>query len=632
MKGFHYNKLKSESSSNDSWGSYSDLFMVLCFVFLMMYVVSSLRSGTNSIQKHLEQQKMNRENDDLRAQIKAYDTLKDAALQDESQDEQKVYKELMDKLSLLQDEAKEEKNKLRRQAQDNEQKEKALNKYQQVIRNIIDANVLAKSKLKVREEIIDKKNVVIVDLNEEIEEKKQEIAENNTQINKINKELSKNITNLMKAQKSSKISKQKATAQINALKQQSMKKITQLNQENRQVQDQMAKINQELSQTSQQLAQTETKLVEEVQENEQLAQKLDQTVGEYQSQIKGMQEAHQQKMAQDKAQFENKLQSANMTAQEKARQLAEFNKAAQAKNEAMGSQINSLKQDLAGAASREQAKALENMKLAKEVGDQKGQIQGMEAAHTAKLAGERATFEGKLAAANLSGQEKAKQLADFNAKAKAQTEALGQEIAGLKGSLAEAQERANARAKLSKEIGAALKSVGVDADVNPNTGDVTISFGKDYFDNDSSKLKNSMAGVLKKFIPKYSESLFKDPKIASKITSVDIVGFASPTYQGKYIDPLSLNPGDQKAAKYNLDLSYQRARAIFDYMFDTGKITYGNQKQLLSMVKVTGRSFFTEGRAPAGVVPGMTQKEFCAKFDCKQAQKVIIKFNMDDKK
>jgi hypothetical protein len=141
-----------------------------------------------------------------------------------------------------------------------------------------------------------------------------------------------------------------------------------------------------------------------------------------------------------------------------------------------------------------------------------------------------------------------------------------------------------------------------------------------------------MAGVLKKFVPKYSESLFKDKNIAEKITSVEIVGFASPTYGGKYIDPHSLNENDQKAVKYNLDLSFQRARSIFDYMFDTKKIEYANQKKLLSLVKVTGRSFFTEGRAPAGVTPGMDMKSFCKQVDCKQAQKVIIKFNMDDKK
>ena len=43
-----------------------------------------------------------------------------------------------------------------------------------------------------------------------------------------------------------------------------------------------------------------------------------------------------------------------------------------------------------------------------------------------------------------------------------------------------ARNKANARAKLSKEIAQALKKAGIDADVNANTGDVLISFGKDY--------------------------------------------------------------------------------------------------------------------------------------------------------
>jgi outer membrane protein OmpA-like peptidoglycan-associated protein len=266
------------------------------------------------------------------------------------------------------------------------------------------------------------------------------------------------------------------------------------------------------------------------------------------------------------------------------------------------------------------------------VGDYQGQIKGLQDAHAAGLAKEKAAFEAKLAAANMGAAEKAAQLAEFNRQAKEKSDALGKEISGLKGELAEAQAKADARAKLSREIAQALKAAGVQADVNPNTGDVTISFGGDYFDSGSSALKPTMASVLQKFVPKYSESLFKDPKIASKITSVDIVGFASPTYQNKYIDPQSLDPEDQKAAKYNLDLSYKRARSIFDYMFDTKKINYKNQKQLLPLVKVTGRSFFTEGRTPSGAVPGMSQKEFCQKFDCKQSQKVIIKFNMDDKK
>ena len=547
MKGFKYDKFKEELNNGDSWGSYSDLFMVLSFVFLMMYVVASLRSGTSSIQQRLKNQEIAKQNDDLRAQMKAYDTLKDQALKKESDEEQEVYEELMDKLTLLQEEAKDEKNKLRKQALENEKKEMALNRYQQIVRNIINANLLAKNKLKVREEIIANKNEVIGDLNEEIETKKNEIARNTEEIQKINTDLEKNIEKLKKAQQTSKMTKEKAYKEIAALKKKSEQQIAKLNEENAEVQQELSKINQEL-------AQSQT-------ENQELSQELTKTVSQYEGQIAQLQKEHDDKLARERGALEKKLKNAKMSALEKANQLAAFNKAAQ-----------------------EQQKVL----------------------------------SGKIA--SLQGE-----MNDVKAKA-------DREIAGLKDDLSAAQEKANARAKLAKEIAQALKSAGVDANVNAQTGDVMISFGEDYFDAGSAKLKPTMAQVLEKFIPKYSESLFKDPKIADKISSVDIVGFASPTYKGKYVDPQSLNPDDKSAVKYNLDLSYKRASSIFDYMFDTKKIQYKNQKQLLSLVKVTGRSFFAEGRAPAGVTPGMSQKEFCKKVDCNQAQKVIIKFNLDDKK
>lgn len=375
----------------------------------------------------------------------------------------------------------------------------------------------------------------------------------------------------------------------------------------------------------------------------QTTEKLAQTVDQYEDQIKDLQKNHSEKMARERAAFKNKIKNANLTAKEKAKQLEEFNRQAAEKTKALGSQIAALQGELTEAQKRENAKSQENAKLAgelkatsdklnKTVGDYESQMKNMQAAHAEKMAREKAAFEGKLAAANLSALEKAKQLSEFNRQAKEKDAAMARELGGLRGELAAAKERADARAKLARDIAAALKKAGVEADVNGNTGDVVVSFGKDYFDSGSAELKPTMAGVLQKFIPKYSESLFKDPKIASKITSVDIVGFASPTYKGKYIDPQSLSAEDQAAAKYNLDLSYKRARAIFDYMFDKDKIEYKNQQQLLSLVKVTGRSFFSEGRAPAGVTPGMSHKEFCSKVDCKQAQKVIIKFNMDDKK
>src|SRR5690606_6381201 len=149
----------------------------------------------------------------------------------------------------------------------NEKKEMALNRYQQVVRNIINANLLAKNKLKVREEIIDKKNVVIGDLNQEIETKKQEIIENNQKISKISKDLEKNIAALTVAQKKSKITKEKAYKQIALLKKKSQEKIAKLNQENKEVQLQVAQIAQELENSQEKIAEKES-------ENQKISQDL----------------------------------------------------------------------------------------------------------------------------------------------------------------------------------------------------------------------------------------------------------------------------------------------------------------------------------------------------------------------
>src|SRR6478672_4535533 len=117
-----YQKLKAKHEEEGSfWTSYSDLFMVLSVVFLLLYVVASLRSGTSNIQSQIEHQKVKNENQDLRKQIQAYNALKDDYLEKEaSADEARMYEELMSKLSLLQEEAKEEKRQLEAQANENE--------------------------------------------------------------------------------------------------------------------------------------------------------------------------------------------------------------------------------------------------------------------------------------------------------------------------------------------------------------------------------------------------------------------------------------------------------------------------------------------------------------------------------
>src|SRR5690606_34949406 len=106
------------------------------------------------------------------------------------------------------------------------------------------------------------------------------------------------------------------------------------------------------------------------------------------------------------------------------------------------------------------------------------------------------------------------------------------------------------------------------ASVDEKTGDVTIDFGDEYFDSGKTELKTGMMSSLKKFMPTYSQTLFSDPEVAKNIEFVEIIGFASPTYQGRFINPQSLDVRDQEAVKYNLELSQGRANSVFEYIID----------------------------------------------------------------
>ena len=152
---FDYDKIKKRQEAENHWASYSDLFMVLSVVFLLLYVTSSLNNGTHQIQKAIEVQKLAKKAKSLEQQIKVYDTLKEEKLEEQDPDEQKLYKELMGKLDLLQEKAKLEKEELMQQAQANDAKAQALNKYQQMVRNIINANILAKGQIVTRDKVID---------------------------------------------------------------------------------------------------------------------------------------------------------------------------------------------------------------------------------------------------------------------------------------------------------------------------------------------------------------------------------------------------------------------------------------------------------------------------------------------
>ncbi|MBY0384935.1 microtubule-binding protein [bacterium] len=496
---FDHKKLGKESQDS-MWTSYSDLFLGLSVVFLLLYVSASLKQGTEGFQKQQEYKELTKINQDLKEQIKVYDSLKKNYLETQaSEGEKETYQKLMAQLDLLQDESQKEKNELMKQAKQLNDKEVALNQYQQIVRNIINSNVLSKSRIKQRDTLIDKKEVVIdqknveiSSLGQQIAEKKKELEEGKAVAQKLESSLNQSMSELQKAYKKQKLTQKKFLAQKQKLQNEFSAKIEALNAANQEAAAELNQLNQNLQQTKGQLSKT--------------AQEL----------------------------------------------------------EAAGQNINELKGKYAGAV---------------------GQAKEM---------------SGKYEQAN-------------------------QKVSQLSEDLARAQENLNAKKKLAEGIKSAFAAKGISAQVDEKSGDVLLSFGEEYFDTGRAVLKPGMKKVLEKTVPEYSKSLFQNRAIASKISNIEIIGFASPTYKGKFIDPTKLSPEDRGAVNFNLDLSYQRARSIFDHVYSN--MTFEHKKEMLPLIKVAGRSFLAN--KDRNVATSGTE-DFCAKNDCSKLQKVIIKFNLKD--
>ena len=618
---FNSNRDRGHAGQDSMWTSYSDLFLGLSVVFLLLYVTASLRQGTDGIRQHMEYQQLTKENQDIKKQLEVYSTLKQEYLKKEaSQDEQDAYSELMSKLDLLQEQAKEEKIKLRQQADDNGKKEVALNKYQQMIRNIMNANMIAKSRIKNRDVMITDQTATIKDqgsaingLEDTLQEKKQIIAKGEAKINDLETNLDEKLKELKKEYKHNQITKKKYEAQQAALKEQAETKIEALQTQNQHAEADIKKINSELAQTQKTLDTTKTQLDTTKNENAKLETEIQGATAKHNAEVAKLKGDFDSQQAREKAAFDDALKKEKLTNGEKARREGEFRAAAEAKAKAMGDQ-------LAG--------------LNNKYNDATAQMKKMKGDFEAQQAGDKKAFEDALNKEKLSGAERARREGQFRAAAEAKAKAMGDQLSGLANKynaqgaeLAKAQENLNAKHKIAQQIKANFAKNGIKADVDEKTGDVLLSFGDQYFDSGSANLKAGMKKILEQAVPVYSSSLFENQQIADKISNVEIVGFASPTFKGKYIDPRSLNPDDRTAVNYNLDLSYGRARSIFNHVFDQSKMQFKYQKRLLPLVKVTGRSFFDQAdRGPAGEA----QEQFCHKNDCAKLQRVIIKFNLKD--
>ncbi len=278
--------------------------------------------------------------------------------------------------------------------------------------------------------------------------------------------------------------------------------------------------------------------------------------------------------------------------------------------------------------------------LAGDIEAGKDKIAGLEEGYTKQLGeledkyqGLQDRYEGnldevaKLGSALGAARRSQKKSAEDMGKVQGQLAEKDRELAGKDRELEEALELAKRRQDLAKNIQDNFRQHGIVAEVDAKTGDVILDFGDDYFESDSYQLKSGMEHTIRKAIPVYAESLFADESLTSKISSVEIIGFASATYAGKPVDPRNLSRKNRKAVNYNLDLSYKRARSIFRYAFDIDNFRFDYQDKMLPLLNVTGRSFFSEDIDPS-ITGNLTIDEFCGQYNCNKSQRVIIKFGL----
>jgi chromosome segregation ATPase len=548
---FNYEKNKQSHSGDSFWTSYSDLFLGLSCIFLLLYVTSSLRTGTDAIQAQAETQKLTMKVEELNRQLEAYESIKKDYMETAPKDEQQEYKELMDKLVLLQDEAKSERDRLAQESNENQKKAVALNKYQQMIRNIMNANKVGKSRIATRDDIIvdknteiDKQKQELAGLESDVATKQKQLADSQAKIDEAGAALAAKKKQLRHALESNKITKSVYKKQVKTIEEQNATKLAQLGNEMSRYNQQLSSAHEKLTQLNQALASTQNQL-------EKTGAELNAKAGEadaLKSQIAGLKSGFEKDRANERVAFENKLKKEKLNGAERARREAAFRAAAEKK--------------------------------------------------ASEVAGKLAGLQGKLK--------------------------------DTEGALSKAKEEIDARKAIAAEIKNSFARAGVKADVDMGTGEVILDFGDAYFDNGSANLSGQMKTVLQKAMPAYGRSLFSDPKLAGKIGSVEIIGFASPTFQGRFIDPNSTAPADREALKYNMDLSYRRANAIFQYVLDGKTPDFDHQHDLLALMKVSGRSFLETMKVQSRNVANAA--DFCKLNDCKKAQRVIIRFSMDGKK
>jgi outer membrane protein OmpA-like peptidoglycan-associated protein len=189
-------------------------------------------------------------------------------------------------------------------------------------------------------------------------------------------------------------------------------------------------------------------------------------------------------------------------------------------------------------------------------------------------------------------------------------------VANVKGKL---------RSSIAEELAQAFTNAKLNVMVDKKSGNIVFLMDENFrFEKNSAYLNKAARNTLNKIIPIYSKVLFGNKGIKDKIAGFNIVGHASPSHGGKYVEPTSDNVA---AYSYNMKLSAERAASVANYIFSQEIGNYQHKVELKEFTSSIGQGFTkpikTKGRA-------LASQSACGPYDCHASQRVEISFTLKD--
>ncbi|MFZ9002271.1 MAG: hypothetical protein ACO20H_13270 [Bacteriovoracaceae bacterium] len=571
---FNYDKVKKRVEEENHWSTYSDMFMVLSLVFLFLYVITASRVGTINTQVVKKDEETKKLSEKTQQQI---NDLKQKLTQTEQRlkEYQTITLDYVDKEAS--DREKQEYDKLLTKMQDLTAQQQ--DKGKQIRKKIKDLHQRLQETLSKEKDINQYQNTLkhIISKNAVLKstvlDKDHNLKISQFSLEESRKKITNNIGKINKLTaelQSEKLLKQKRIKQWNSEKSLYKKRISQIKNN----------YNEKIVSLEQKNKINELKLTDKIQ-----------NINKSFAQVKASLNRNKRNLHKTQKQLQFEKEITSKLKKEYQQQIT----TAKARYAKKNKEIQSLKQTYL-----QEKKGLISQKL-------KEQNKAKE------------SYRRKMASIDQSYAQKIEQIKSE----------MGQMEKSYLDKLSKASPITAERMKIAKAMGGAFNTNGISASVNRESGDVIIDFGLSYFDTDKWYLKKGMKKKIKKLIPLYAKTLFE---ASDKVSSVEIIGFSSPTYKGRFVDPHSINEKYREAINYNLDLSYKRARSIFSYIFNKKYMNFEYQKKLLPYVKVSGRSYFSEEVRfkPKKGKRRLPSTAECEKYGCLSSQKVIIKYYLKE--